>query len=491
MMDAVPARWADLLTPEHAISTTTLCLGVSLFAFNGFLVSTSLPTAVEELGGAALISWSLTVYLVLAIVGGSGAAFLKQRFGGRKALMGAALIFLAGSLLAALAPTMSQVLVGRALQGIGEGVVAAICYALIPELFPSRLVSKVFGAEAMVWATAAFGGPLAAGALTETISWRAAFLVDVPLSLIFIALVATVVPETASRAPSSGVPGLRLLAIGAGILLICWAGIVPEPALAIAMVAAAIGLLAAAIRLDRLAPVRLLPERAFSPKTLIGAGLWVILLMPMAQASSAVFLALTLQRLWHFSPTAAGAINALMAISWSLSAIAVANVQAVARRSGLIGLGAGLLVLGLAGVLFGLEIRNLALLIPGQAVIGVAFGVSWGPLSQLLMEAAPRAQRDQDLGLPADPAVGRLCDRRGRARPCRERFGPAGIGRRRQPSPGHARGLHPRHRPGDRCLPGSAAPSGFGAAADQVRSARVRRTAPPCPARPRRSRPPT
>jgi len=78
MMDASPTRWSELLTPEYAIATTTLCLGVSLFAFNGFLVSTSLPTAVEELGGAALISWSLTVYLVFAIVGGSGAAVIKQ-----------------------------------------------------------------------------------------------------------------------------------------------------------------------------------------------------------------------------------------------------------------------------------------------------------------------------------------------------------------------------------------------------------------------------
>ncbi len=55
---------------------------------------------------------------------------------------------------------MTEVLIGRALQGVGEGIVAATCYALIPELFPSRLVAKVFGAEAVVWAVAAFGGPL-------------------------------------------------------------------------------------------------------------------------------------------------------------------------------------------------------------------------------------------------------------------------------------------------------------------------------------------
>jgi len=394
MMDASPTRWSELLTPEYAIATTTLCLGVSLFAFNGFLVSTSLPTAVEELGGAALISWSLTVYLVFAIVGGSGAAVIKQRLGGRTVLIGAAIIFLAGSLLAGFAPTMTQVLIGRALQGAGEGIVAAICYALIPELFPSRLVSKVFGAEAMVWAVAAFGGPLAAGVLTESVSWRAAFLVNVPLSLIFIVLVATVVPETARQSASSGVPGLRLGAIGLGIFLICWAGVVVEPALAVAMIAVAVGLLAGAIRLDRRAEAPLLPDGAFSPRAVIGAGLWVVVLMPMAQTATSVFLVLALQSLWGFTPTAAGAISALMAGCWSLSAIGIANIHGAAMRSRLIVIGPGLLVAGLLAALFALQIGNLPLLILGQIAIGAAFGFSWGPLSQLLMEASPAARRD-------------------------------------------------------------------------------------------------
>lgn len=73
------AGWADLMRPRYLVSTITLCLGVALFAFNEFFISTALPTAVDDLGGAALLSWAFTLYLVFAIVGGMVAANLKQR----------------------------------------------------------------------------------------------------------------------------------------------------------------------------------------------------------------------------------------------------------------------------------------------------------------------------------------------------------------------------------------------------------------------------
>ena len=64
--------WAEIFTPRYASVTLILCIGVALLAFNAFLSSISLPTAVQEMGGVALISWALTLFLVFAIVGGSG-----------------------------------------------------------------------------------------------------------------------------------------------------------------------------------------------------------------------------------------------------------------------------------------------------------------------------------------------------------------------------------------------------------------------------------
>ncbi|GGA78056.1 MFS transporter [Brucella endophytica] len=389
------ARWSELLTPRYSAATTTLCLGVALFAFNGFLVSTSLPTAVTEIGGVALISWAFTLYLVLSIVGGSAAALLKGRLGARNALVGSALLFLLGTLIAAFASSMTEVLIGRALQGLGEGIIAAICYALIPELFPSRLVAKVFGAEAVVWAIAAFGGPLVSGMLTEHLSWRAAFLVNVPLSLIFIALTLRIVPRSDARMTRAFVPFVRLGAIGGGIMLVALASIVDAMAVqALFVVGAAVTLVSVAV-FDRRSATPLFPSDAFSLNSTVGIGLWIVLLMPVAQAVTSVYLVMTLQNLWGYKPTMAGAFHATFAIAWSLLAILVANIMDPRYRVWLIRLGPTLLVAGLAVIVAGFRMDAPLIVMAGQIGIGAGFGVSWGFLSQTIMESAPDAERDR------------------------------------------------------------------------------------------------
>jgi MFS family permease len=393
--EASDARWSELLTPRYSAATTTLCLGVALFAFNGFLVSTSLPTAVTEIGGVALISWAFTLYLVLSIVGGSAAALLKGRLGARNALVGSALLFLLGTLIAAFASSMTEVLIGRALQGLGEGIIAAICYALIPELFPSRLVAKVFGAEAVVWAIAAFGGPLVSGMLTEYLSWRAAFLVNVPLSLLFIGLTLRIVPRSDARTPRAFVPFVRLGAIGGGIMLVAFAGIAEAMATQALFVAgAAVTLICVAV-FDRRSAAPLFPSDAFSLNSTVGIGLWIVLLMPVAQAVTSVYLVMTLQNLWGYKPTLAGAFHATFAIAWSLLAILVANIMSPHYRAWLIRLGPTLLVAGLAIIVAGFRMDAPLIVMAGQIAIGAGFGVSWGFLSQTIMESAPDAERDR------------------------------------------------------------------------------------------------
>ena len=398
MSDTVDGRWAEIFGPRYLAVTTILALGVSLFAFNAFLSSTALPSAVQELGGIEVISWATTLYLVFAIVGGAGAALLKRRLGSQWALLSMAGVFLLGTLIAATAGDMSQVLVGRAIQGLGEGVVAALCFALIPELFPSRLVPKVFGMQAMVWAIAAFGGPAGAGALTELISWRAAFLVNVPLVLIFGIMVLAVVPRGGRQVGTRGFPGLRLVAIGGGTMLVALAAIAPPVEAALLLAGAAIAL-CTAVWLDRRSAERLMPPDAFSFSSAVGSGLWMFLLMPVAGAATGVYLVLLLQQLWDYGPTQAAIVGAIMAIGWSLSSITVANVRQRATRRILIRTGPVLLAVGLAGVLLGLQWTQPVLLIVAQLAIGMGFGISNGYTMLTIMEASSDAERDRTSAL--------------------------------------------------------------------------------------------
>jgi MFS family permease len=398
MSDIVEGRWAEIFGPRYIAVTTILALGVTLFAFNAFLSSAALPSAVHELGGVEIISWATTLYLVFAIVGGAAAALLKRRMGARASLIGLALVFLAGTLIAAIAGDMQQVLIGRAIQGFGEGVVAALCFALIPELFPSRLVPKVFGMQAVVWAVAAFGGPAGAGALTELISWRAAFLINVPFVLIFVTMVLLVVPRGTKMAEAHGFPGLRLLTIGVGTMLVALAAVASAVQAALLLVAAAV-LLTAVVWLDRRSRERLMPPDAFSLHTAVGSGLWAYLLMPVAGAATAVYLIMLLQQLWGYGPTQAAIVGAVMAIGWSLSSVTVANVRQRSTRRILIRTGPLLLALGLVLVLLGLEWTQLPVLLVGQIAIGMGFGVSNGYIMLTIMEASSDAERDRTSAL--------------------------------------------------------------------------------------------
>src|SRR4051794_33581185 len=87
------ARWSELFAPQYRAATVTLCLGVALFAFNIFLVSTALPSAVREIGGVAVIAWATSIFLALSIVGGAAASRLKAGYGARIALIASGVLF--------------------------------------------------------------------------------------------------------------------------------------------------------------------------------------------------------------------------------------------------------------------------------------------------------------------------------------------------------------------------------------------------------------
>ena len=392
--------WRDLLTPRYFASTIMLCLGTALFAFNEFFVSVALPSAVAELGRPWLLAWAFSVYLVFAIVGGAMAAYLKGRFGACATLVCATLVFLAGTVLAMLATHSAHLVVGRLLQGFGEGITIALCYALIPVLFPQTLVPKVFGSEAIAWAAAAFGGPLIAGMLTQYISWRAAFASSLPAAALFILLILVIVPRQAtSERGIAAVPLLRLVMIGVGIMAIAVCGLTDAPLTIISLLALAGICVALFIRTDNRSTHAILPRRAFSPRALPGTGLWIIFLMPFAGSAGAVYLIFGMQGIWGLKPAEAGLVSAVMALTWSFAAILVASVRSLEIRRRLIVFGPAFLAAGIGGLIASLSLDALWLVYPSQFVIGAGFGTSWGTLSQLLMDRADDADRDKTSAL--------------------------------------------------------------------------------------------
>jgi MFS family permease len=289
---------------------------------------------------------------------------------------------------------MPVLLAGRALQGLAAGVIEAYCYVLIPRPFPSRLIPKVFGVEAIAWALAAFGGPVLAGWLAEAISWRASFLAAVPLVLLLWAMVPIVVPPGKGEVSEKQMPWRRLAALALGMLLVTLASIVGSNAGKAAVLAVAALVFWATVVSDRRSRVRLFPANAFRFTSAAGLGYWTALIMPMAQASESVFLIYSLQYLWLYSPLEAGLVASVMALSWSGTQFLQANLEAPALRRHFIWLGPVLLILGLACVVIALPLVSLPLIVLAQVLVGAAFGLNWSAMSQTMMEAASPDERD-------------------------------------------------------------------------------------------------
>ncbi len=396
MKSASSGRWSELFSPAYLAASLTLMLAAAIFAFNAFLVSTAMPTAVGELHGEAYLSWTLTVYIVASITAGASAPLLKARFGARRCLFVASGVFSLGTLAAALSPSMELVLIGRAVQGAGEGLVAAVAFALIPQLFPSRLVAKLFGAEAIVWAAAAFGGPVLAGIITEFVSWRAAFLVNLPIVAVFLALVHVAVPRDVRNHDAGIFPGLRLGLVALGMMAISVAAVVlEEPWQAALVVAGAALCLTIAVRIDLSARVSILPRGAFGFSSVPGVGLWTVFLLPLAQSVTGVFLVYAVQHLWGYGPAIAGGIGAILAVAWSTGAVIVANYDGMGKRLAFISIGASVVTAGLLIGLASMTQLLLSLVMLGQLVTGLGMGVAWGSLCQVVMETHPEGERDK------------------------------------------------------------------------------------------------
>ncbi|MCB9947078.1 MAG: MFS transporter [Rhodospirillaceae bacterium] len=389
-----PDSYRTLLFGRYALSTWAVCLGVGLHALTWFMVATVVPSTVIDLGGARLMGWTMTAYLAASIVAGAAGGWTKRRLGARTALNLGAAVYLVGSAIALAAPTMSVVLVGRGLQGLGEGLVVALSYAMVREIFPSRLVPRVFGLEAVVWAGSALAGPVVAGLLTGALSWRAAFGVNLVLGAMLIGFVRFGIPRQVPDAGDARLPLGRLTLVGGGILVLSLAGNVRQPLVILAIVAAALGLLTACVLIDRTARTPLFPRRAFHPGDVVGRGFWLVVLMPIASTGLTVYMPLFVQTLFGFTPTGAGYFATITALAWSGTAIIIARFQGRRLADAAIALGPVLQAGGMAMVLAGFGAVSVVLIGVGLFAIGSGYGISWAFINQRIMQVADPAEGD-------------------------------------------------------------------------------------------------
>jgi EmrB/QacA subfamily drug resistance transporter len=165
-----------------------LMLGLFLGALEQSIVATALPSMARDLGQIHLLAWVVTAYMLAAVAATPILGKLSDLHGRRAVLRLSVVCFMGSSLVCALAVNMTMLLIGRVLQGLGGAGLITIAQAGVADIIAPRERGRYGGFIALVWASAGLIGPLVGGLLTEYLSWRWIFLINLPLGVLLLLL---------------------------------------------------------------------------------------------------------------------------------------------------------------------------------------------------------------------------------------------------------------------------------------------------------------
>ena len=383
--------------PRTRRAVMGVVLSIFLGAMESTVVATAMPKVVGSLGNLHMYSWVFSGFLLTSTVTMPLWGRLSDLFGRRPTYLAGLTIFLAGSALSGLSRTMLELIVFRMLQGLGAGSLITIGMTIVGDLFRLERRAKMQGMISAVWGLASLVGPLLGGLLTDYVSWRWVFYINLPFGALAVWLIGSGLPRgrTTERTPIVDYAGIALFAVGVSALLLAlveagrvgaWGGLDVVGPLVVATVT-----LGAFVSVERRAREPMVPLGLFANRIVLAA-IVTGFLAGMAMFGAISFVPLFLQRVAGTSATVAGFVLTPFVIGWvSLSAASPRLVLRIGYRSVVF---AGMLCLALAFVLLA---RWDAGLTPAAAMshvllAGVGMGLNMVPMLIAVQGAVPRAE---------------------------------------------------------------------------------------------------
>ncbi|MEA2754248.1 MAG: hypothetical protein QOJ54_537 [Aliidongia sp.] len=287
-----------------------LLLALTLAALDQNIVGTALPRIVGDLGGLAHLSWVVTAFLLTSTATTPLYGKLSDMKGRKPLFFVAIMLFLIGSALCGMAQSMTQLILFRGLQGLGAGGLFTLSQTTVGDLVAPRERGRYQGLFAGVFAIASVAGPLLGGFITDALSWRWIFYVNLPIGAAAIGLIAIGlhhrVPPVRHRIDYLGAM-LLTAATSTTLLFLSWGGTVyPWSSPQIAALGMAVPLLfGLLIWCERRAQEPMLPPYLFTNRIFVIAAA-VTSLTAMALIGANVFLPLYFQLVEGASPSSAG-----------------------------------------------------------------------------------------------------------------------------------------------------------------------------------------
>ena len=369
------------------IALSGVMLVIFLYAIDTTIVSAAAPTVVGKLGGLELYSWVFAAYMLTSALSTPLFGKLSDLYGRRPVMLIGIALFMVASALCGIARSMAELVIFRAVQGIGGGAIYALSFIIVGVLFPPEARAKMQGIISGVWGIAAILGPLAGGVITEYWSWRWIFFVNLPVCLVAALLIGVGFREAElPHRPRLDVKGAATLLAGLSLLFYALdegkrRPLVSDPTVA-ALLAVAVAVLALFYRLEGRAEEPILPPALFRIRLFrIAGGLAWLASMGMFGVIS--YLPLHVQGVLGGSASQVGFALLLSSLGWTGgSFMSGPGIQRFGYRRACAA-GSLLMTLGYALFILSGAHRLVAVLL-----LGIVIGVGMGMVTLTSMVAA-------------------------------------------------------------------------------------------------------
>ncbi|WP_236790589.1 MDR family MFS transporter [Amycolatopsis sp. GM8] len=389
------------LDPKVLVVLPGFMLATLLSALDQTVVATSLPTIATDLGGLTHLSWVVTAYALTVGISMPIHGKLADIVDRKRQFQLCLLLFVIGSALCGLASTLGELVAFRAVQGIGAGGLVVGSQAILAELIPPAERGRYLGFMQSVYALGTVTGPLIGGLLTQGLSWRWVFYVNLPIGAVALAVVAWKLKLPKRHRPKPRIDwwGPATLSIGAAsvMLVASWGGsafgwLSPQ---ILALTGAAVLFLVVFVAVERKASEPMLPLRLFGNRV-VRVLVPLVFCLGVATLGATIFVPLFLQVVDGVSPAVSGLRLAPLWLCWAVAA--TASGHAVARfgryrvfpRTGTCLLTMGLIGLASLGVAAPYWIQALAL-----GTIGLGLGM----INSVMLVVAQSAVGRDDVGV--------------------------------------------------------------------------------------------
>jgi EmrB/QacA subfamily drug resistance transporter len=369
---------------------------VFLAAMESTVVATAMPTVIASLGGIRLYSWTFSAFLLTSTVSMPIWGRLADHLGRRPAYLSGLAIFMLGSALAGVSQSMEQLIAFRALQGLGAGSLITIGMTIVGDLYGMERRAKMQGYFSGVWGVASLVGPLVGGLLTDRVSWRWVFYINLPFGLLAAAAITAGLRDEERDRPhaSFDLLGMTVFAAAVSAFLVglleagtgeSW---LRSPGAGLLAVSAA--LLVLFVVVERRAAEPVVPLHLFT-NPMVRAAAATGLLAGMAMFGAIAYVPLYLQAVTGSTATQAGWVLMPFVLGWVVFSVLGARLvlRVGYRRVVLAGMGA----LVLAFVLLSSWDESLTRAIAARDITlaGVGMGLIFVPMLIAVQSAVPRA----------------------------------------------------------------------------------------------------